>query len=67
MKPNKPKLFTEEFVTLCLLVLSLAIGGACIVVYKDRLPLWMILAIGFWYPALVLVYRIWNYGKGDEL
>lgn len=67
MKTPKPKLFTDEFKALCLLVLSLLIGAVVIVVYKNTLPTWAILALGFWYPVLVLVLKIWNYGKGDEL
>lgn len=50
MKRNKPKLFTAEFVNVLMLLLSLAVGSVTILVYRDRLPLWVIIIIGFWYP-----------------
>lgn len=59
MKTPKPKLFTEEFIGLCLIMLSFVIGTACLLVYQDRLPLWMILVIGFWYPVAVGLRTLW--------
>lgn len=67
MKTPKPRLFTREFVDLCVLVLALVIGGITLVVYKDGLPLWMILAIGFWYPLWRLVHWMFHSNKGDDL
>lgn len=67
MKTPKPKLFTEEFVRLMMLVLSLVIGAITLLVYKDRLPLWMILALGFWYPSFCAIRALWTSSKGDQL
>jgi hypothetical protein len=69
MRNNKPKLFTAEFITVCMLFLSLVVGAVTIAVYTDRLPLWVILVLGFWYPAGVLIRAIYTKlkGNGDSL
>jgi len=64
----KAKLFTAEFINCLMMLLAFGVGIATIVTYQDRLPLWMILAIGFWYPVGVLViqaYKMFNRGGGD--
>jgi hypothetical protein len=69
MKTSKPKLFTSEFVSLCLVLLSMIVGVVTILIYRDRLPLWVIIGLGFWYPiclAIKIVYRK-TFGSGDSL
>lgn len=53
-----------------ILVLSLVIGAIAILVYKDRLPLWLTLAIGLWYPALFFTAKLYEWltsKKGSDL
>jgi len=66
---NPNKLFTAEFIQLCMLFLSMVVGMVTIIVYTDRLPLWAILALGFWYPISWLVWAVYKKiaGNGDSL